>query len=90
MPPTLTDELVQALERQGNLPLRTIHPSTGRTFFLVSEEHFQRVRPLFGVDPITEKEQRFLLEQMGSRAGWDDPVMDAYNQYDEHRNQAQQ
>jgi hypothetical protein len=87
--PTLNDELVQALDQQGNLPLRAIHPATGRTFFLVAEEHFQRLKPLLGIDPISMDEQRLQLEQMGNRAGWDDPQMDAYDQYDEYRNRAQ-
>lgn len=85
MTPTLSDELVQALDLQGNLPLRAIHPTTGKAFFLVSEEHFERLKPLFGIDPITQDEQRYQLEQMGRRAEWDDPMLDAYDHYDEHR-----
>lgn len=86
---TLTDELAQALDRQGNAPLPTVHPSTGKMFFLVSEEHYKRLKPLFEEDPLSLEEQRFHLEQMGARAGWNEPAMDAYDRYDEHRTQGQ-
>jgi len=82
---TLTDELARALDQQGNVPLPTVHPSTGKVFFLVSEAHYQRLKPLFEEDQLSLEEQRFQIEQMGKRAGWDDPAMDAYDGYDEHR-----
>ena len=82
---TLADELARALDQQGNVPLPTVHPSTGKVFFLVSEEHYQRLKPLFEEDQLSLEEQRFQIEQMGKRAGWDDPAMDAYDGYDEHR-----
>jgi hypothetical protein len=86
----LTDELAQALDQQAGLPLAAVHPSTGKTFFLVSDEHYQRLRPLFEEDPLSLDEQRFQIEQMGRRAGWDDPAMDSYDQYDDHRSGSQQ
>jgi hypothetical protein len=82
---TLNDDLAKALDRQGDVPLPTVHPSTGKVFFLVSEEFYQRLKPLFEDDPLTIEEQRFQLGQMGKRAGWDDPAMNAYDQYDENR-----
>ncbi len=85
MSPTLTDDLARALDAQGDTPLRTIHPVTGKAFLLVSEERFERLRPLFEIDPPSLEEQRFRLREAGQRAGWDDPAMDAYDRYDEHR-----
>ena len=54
-------------------------------FFLVSEEYYNRLKPLFEDDPSSLEEQRFQLEQMGKRAGWNNPAMDDYDGYDEHR-----
>ena len=76
---TLTSELAQALDKHGNVPLPTLHPATGKTYFLVSEEQDQRLKPLFEEQPLSLQEQQFEIEQMGKRAGWDDPAMDAYN-----------
>jgi hypothetical protein len=86
---TLSNELAQALDQQGDVPLPTVHPSSGKTFFLVSEERYERLKPLFEEDPFTQEEQRFQLQQLGKRAAWDDPAMDAYDRYDEHRTSGQ-
>ena len=81
----LSDELVKVLEEGGNAPIKLVHPGTNKGYFLVSEEQYERLKPLFEEDPLTQNEQRFLLEQAGKRADWDDPQMDAYDQYDEYR-----
>jgi hypothetical protein len=88
MSPKLTDDLVRALDAHGDVPLRTVHPATGRVYFLVSEQCYKRLKPLFESDPMTREEQQFLLGEAGRRAGWDEPSMDAYDRYDEHRDQA--
>lgn len=85
----LNDDLVSALAAQGNAPLKAVHPVTGKFYFLVSEERYERLKPLFEDDPLTLEEQRFQLREAGRRAGWDEPAMDAYDKYDEHRPQAQ-
>ena len=43
----LTNELARALDEQGEVPLQAIHPLTGKVFFLVSEDHYQRLKPPF-------------------------------------------
>lgn len=88
MSPKLNDDLVSALDAQGNVPLKTVHPVTGKFYFLVSEERYERLKPLFEDDPLTLEEQRFQLRETGRRAGWDEPAMDAYDEYDQHRSQA--
>ena len=88
MSPKLSDDLARALDTQGDTPLRAVHPVTGKVFFLISEERYRRFRPLFESDPITLEEQRFNLQEAGRRAGWDEPAMDAYDEYDQHRSKA--
>lgn len=82
----LSDDLAEALEEHGETPLRAIHPVTNKVYFLVSEESYDRLKPLFENDPLSLSEQSKLIEQAGKRAGWDVPEMDAYDRYDEHRN----
>ncbi len=84
----LNDDLVRALDAQGNAPLPMIHPVTGKTFFLVSGDCYERLRALFEDVKISIDEQRFHLQEAGRRAGWDESSMDAYDRYDELRSQA--
>jgi hypothetical protein len=80
--------LVRALDAQGDVPLPTVHPTTGKIFFLVSADRYERLKPLIEDDPPGHDEQQFMLREAGRRAGWDEPPMDAYDQYDDHRSQA--
>ena len=85
MAATLSDELQQAVERQGGRPVEVIHPGTQKVYLLVPREQYDRLRPLLEDERLTLDEQRRLLADAGRRAGWDDPEMDAYDQYDQHR-----
>jgi hypothetical protein len=85
MAATLSDELQQAVERQGGRPVEVIHPGTQKVYMLVPREQFERLRPLLEDDRLSPAEQRRLLTDAGRRAGWDDPAMDAYDRYDQHR-----
>ena len=83
----LTKELQLALEEEGDGPVKVVHPGTNQVYFLIASDQYDRLRPLFEADPMTEQERLFLLQQAGKRAGWDDPEMDVYDNYDEHRSQ---
>jgi hypothetical protein len=54
---------------------------------LLSVEVYERFRSLFETDPTTDEERRFQLQQFDKRAGWDDPVMDVYDDLDPRRNE---
>jgi hypothetical protein len=84
----LSTELANALDQQGNVPLPTVHPGTGKVFFLVSEQQYSRLKSLFENEPLSLQEQRHQLEELGRRAGWDDPAMDAYDRYDDQQSKA--
>jgi hypothetical protein len=81
----LNNDLAIAIDQQGETPVQAIHPVTGKVFFLVSEEQYRRLKPLFEAEPLTLGEQRLQLQQAGKRAGWDGPTMDAYDRYDDYR-----
>lgn len=82
---TLSDDVLSAIDASGDRPVKLVHPVTKKVYLLVSEDRYERLRPLFEDDPMTHEEQRFLLQQAGKRADWDAPEMDAYDHYDEHR-----
>jgi hypothetical protein len=87
MVPTLTPEQQRALDAQPDFPLRVIDPRTNRAYVLISLEQYDKVKDLFddGEYDISDT----YPAQMGSamRAGWADPAMDAYNDYDANRAQ---
>lgn len=84
----LSDEIRREIERQGDRPIEVIDPDTNRVYVLIAREQYERLRPLLEDDPFSEQEQRKLLREAGRRAGWDDPEMDAYDRYDEHRSES--
>jgi hypothetical protein len=87
MPTMLNEEQQRALREQAGKPIEVIDPDTNRVYLIIEREQYERLRPLFEDDPLTDLEQRELLRQAGKRAGWDDPEMDAYDRYDEARSQ---
>ncbi len=81
----LSDDLRRELEQHGDRPVEVVDPATQKVYLLVPREQYERLRPLFEEEPISALEQRELVRRAGRRAGWDDPEMDAYDHYDEHR-----
>ena len=81
----LNDELQRALKEHGEGPIEVVDPETSKFYVLVARDQYERLRPLFEAEPMTQQEQRELLRQAGKRAGWDDSEMDDYDRYDERR-----
>lgn len=81
----LSLEQQQAVQRPGAGPVPTVDPTTNRLYVLISQEQYERLKPLFEGGPLSLKEQSQLLRDAGRRAGWDDPEMDAYDHYDQHQ-----
>ncbi len=84
---TLPSELQDLLEHSGDTPVRFVDPRTQRVYVLIADEQFDRLRSLIDVEPLTIEQQRQILHDAGVRAGWDDPEMDAYDNYDEQKQQ---
>lgn len=81
----LNEEQRQALKERGDGPVEVVDPGTSKVYVLIAREQYERLKPLFEQEPLTSPEQRALLRRAGERAGWDDPQMDAYDRYDEHK-----
>jgi hypothetical protein len=85
MPIELTAEQSRAIGRLGAGAAPVHDPRTRRAYLLVSKDFFRRAtRPqLKGVDDVTETYAAQVESAL--RAGWDDPKMAAYDDYDAHR-----
>ena len=81
----LSEELRRELKEHGDRPIELVDPDTNKIYFLIGREQYERLKPLFEDDPLSEPEQREVLRQAGERAGWNDPEMDAYDRYDAER-----
>jgi hypothetical protein len=79
----LSDDQRQAVNTQGT-PLQIVDPRTGSVYVLVKQNVFERVQSLLA-DNLAETYPAQIESAM--RAGWDDPLMDEYNDYNRHRKQ---
>lgn len=76
----LTQEQRLALQRGEAVPVQI----DGKACVVLPREIYDRVKRIVEYDdgPLTEAERRFLLQQAGKRAGWEDPEMDVYDALD--------
>jgi len=81
----LTEEQSQALDRAAGTPPSVIDPRTRKTYVLLSEEVFERIKGIVldGADSLSDTFRAQFDSAM--KAGWNDPAMDDYNDYDAHR-----
>lgn len=84
MTPELNQELQQAIDAQPGTPARVIDPRTKKAYVLVAAEHYERIKGLLEQDDDLSTTYPAQIES-AMRAGWDDPPMDDYDRYDEHR-----
>lgn len=81
----LTTEQRDDLRQHGNRPVPVIDPITNAVYFLVSSDIFERVREMVGDDTVDVREAYAALSAVAGKSGWDDPDMDAYDNYDAHK-----
>ena len=80
---TLTKELQQAVQDANEQPIRLVDPETNLEYVVLPTKVFDRIQDIFyNANPLTIEEQRALLVKVGLSVGWDDPKMDAYNEFD--------
>jgi hypothetical protein len=81
----LNEQQQHALDAQSEEPLRLMDPRTKEWYVLVKAEVFDRLKQLLYDDtPPSDEEKRRQLAASGERAGWADPEMDIYDNYDEN------
>jgi hypothetical protein len=84
---TLTPELRQAIEQAGDVPARVVDPETNTTYVLLRAEVYEQYKALFESEDedLDPSEMYPLIDEVFGREGWDDPKMDAYDDYEAHR-----
>ena len=82
---TLTAEQHQALIAEPNQPLQLVDDQGLRTWYVISDKQYEVVKPLFEVDEFDPREFYPLIAKTAAAAGWADPMMDVYDNYDVHR-----
>jgi len=82
-----SDDLRQALEQERGSPVHLVDAATSLHYVIMRADQYERVKALFEEDEFNPRELYPLVEQSFGKAGWDDPEMDLYNDYDAHRPQ---
>jgi hypothetical protein len=81
----LTDEQRKAIATQEGSPI--FLDDQGQRYVLVPAEVYQRIQSLVDAAQFDIKDTYAAAEEVLGAAGWDDPALDAYNDYDAHRSQ---
>lgn len=81
----LTDEQRQAIEQHEGQPIDVLDPTTNTRYVLLRASDYERLSALLDDTEFDIRESYQLQEQVARAEGWDDPLMDAYNDYDANR-----
>ncbi len=81
----LTIEQRDDLQQHGNQPVPVIDPQSNAVYFLIPSELFERLRPLLEDEPFDIRETYQAQSDVAGKAGWDDPEMDVYDDYDSRK-----
>ena len=81
----LSVEQQQQIAIAGNGPIRLVHPTTHKEYVLLAADLFDRVRSIFDDDQFSAVDTYAAQSAAAGAAGWDDPEMDVYDNYDAHR-----
>ena len=79
----MTEEVRRALSESGNEPLRLIDPENDTAYVLVPASEYARMACDDEGDELRDTYPA--QEAIAGAAGWDDPIMDEYNDYDARR-----
>jgi hypothetical protein len=85
MTPFITDDQRGALAAGAGNPVPVLDQQTNETFFLVSANQFKTIEALLEMGEFHPSEMYPQMEQAAWEAGWNDPALDIYNDYDAHR-----
>lgn len=81
MTPKLTDEMRTLLQQQPGQPVTVEDDQSHDRYVLLPLDTYQKIRALVGDEPFDVRETYEAQEQALSHV-WDDPELDAYNNYD--------
>ena len=85
MNPVLTNEQLQAIQANPNSAVRVVDPQSKDAYVIVRADVFEQMQTILKVE--YHLSDTYVAQvQSALRAGWDDPAMDDYNNYDENYN----
>jgi hypothetical protein len=79
----LTEQQQRALDAEGGTPT-VIDPRTNEAYVLLPAQIYERFRALFSDEFNAEDAFQAQIES-AAEAGWNDPLMDVYNELDPRR-----
>jgi hypothetical protein len=80
----LTEEQRRVVAAEENPTI--VDPQTRESYVLVRKDMFDRIkRLLYDDSEMSHDDLRLLLACSSKENGWDEPGMDEYDNYDEHR-----
>jgi hypothetical protein len=82
---TLSAEQRQAIADHPGEPVELIDAVSQARFVLLPAEQFERIKALLSTDEFDVRETYAAQTAALAAAGWDDPELDIYNDYDVHR-----
>ena len=86
MSPKVIDDLRQAIDEQGGAPVYVVDAATNAIYVLLRAEQYETLRALSVEDDEVDPRELYpLTAKTAAAAGWDDPEMDIYNDYDAHK-----
>lgn len=77
----ISEDIRHAIDAAGT-PLRLVDSRSGQTYVVVREATYAKVQNLLGEELCDTYPAQI---ESAMRAGWEDPAMDEYNDYDSHR-----
>jgi hypothetical protein len=82
---SLSAEQRQAIADHPGEPVELVDEVSRARFVLLPAEQFERIKALLTADEFDVSETYAAQSAALAAAGWDDPELDIYNDYDSHR-----
>lgn len=83
MDPVLTFEQLQAIQAKPDGPVRVVNPQSNEAYIIVRAVIYDQMQRILK-DEYQLSDTYVAQVQSAMRAGWNDPAMDDYNNYDEN------
>ncbi len=81
----LTSQQRDDLQQHGDKPMPVIDPVTHKVYVLLAGDIFERFKALLDDEPFDVRDTYAAQSATAGAAGWDDPAMDVYDNYDAHK-----
>ncbi len=86
MTPKLADDQRQALVEHGGSPVYVVDLATNARYVLLRAEQYESLTAQETVDEADDPRKLYpLIAKTAGAAGWDNPAMDEYNDYDAYK-----